>query len=165
MDRLERTALRQLAEEATPGPYREGKAGGAVVHDGTSPSRDPDGERTYYGGAVLCESMELCNRKYLTAMPPEMVNRLLDTIEDLHHQLGRAVGGWSQDDEADMKIGRTIRRLLLAQQQAPQRSVAIGWYPNLVVLGMDPVSVYAGAVRVSGATIDEVCQRAEGLDP
>ncbi len=75
MDRSEQEKLTH-----TPGPWREGNVPDAIVCD--TPvvggiSSAPDEETlSYYGGAVVCESVAPCNRSLIIAAP-----KLLEACE------------------------------------------------------------------------------------
>ena len=77
--------LRELAQRATPGPWRLGNWA-ALVADRKHPDRMVGGGREWddaYGGCLVAESLMRPDREYFAAMHPLVGLALADLLDDV----------------------------------------------------------------------------------
>lgn len=97
MEREERavTDLREMLDEATPGPWRPSKSYRALVSD--SPSGYDDAESVHaYGGHMVCESVQEHNRR-LIALAPDLAAEVLALREE-NAKLGEALAFYADEN-------------------------------------------------------------------
>ncbi len=82
MSGVDLAALRALAQEATPGPWRDAKTMGAIVSDdpGAIQYRGED-NLCGYGGALVGESIERPDRAFIASCDPQTVLALAEAVE------------------------------------------------------------------------------------
>lgn len=70
--------------EYTPGPWRSGTVYGAIVADYKTSSYEESGhgDVNYYGGHLVCESVEFEANARLIAAAPEMLEALKEIVSD-----------------------------------------------------------------------------------
>lgn len=65
--------MEQKKVSFTPGPWRPGKTRGCVVADSDIGTHSGDDNRSYYGGALVCESVATEANEHLIAAAPDLL--------------------------------------------------------------------------------------------
>lgn len=98
--------LRELAQAASPGPWRPSASAGDAIITDQRPGGRPmnEDELRYYGGELVAESMAQANRLYVSMASPAAVLPLLDALlglpgSPLTLDQARVIRTWAVDLE------------------------------------------------------------------